>query len=117
LTGYDDFIERLEAALGGEEGREDFLVYLQELTRDQRAELVAEADRREPEAEGERERREKMSAIEKTDDQPGREPSVGEAERPDGKIPGGETTTPLFLRNGTEGRKGDEQDEKDEMGE
>ena len=52
MTGYDDFIERLEAALGGEEGREDFLVYLQELTRDQRAELVAEADRREPEAEG-----------------------------------------------------------------
>ena len=52
MTGYDDFIERLEAALDGEEGREDFLVYLQELTRDQRAELVDEADRREPEAEG-----------------------------------------------------------------
>jgi hypothetical protein len=117
LTGYDDFIERLEAALYGGEGREDFLAYLQELTKDQRAELVAEADRREPEAEGEREMREGVSAMERTDDQPEEEPEQSEAERPAGKIPGGETPTPLFLRNGTEGRKGDAQDEKDEMGE
>ena len=117
MTGYDDFIERLEAALDGEEGREDFLVYLQELTRDQRAELVAEADRREPEAEGDRERREETSAMEKPDDQTERASGQDEVKRPDGKIPHGETTTPLFLRDGREGLKGDAQDEKDEMGE
>ena len=48
---YDDFIERLAAALEHEEGREDFLDYLQNLTRDERAELLAEADGREAEAE------------------------------------------------------------------
>jgi hypothetical protein len=52
VNGYDDFIERLEAALEHEEGREEFLDYLQTLTKEQRAELVAEADRREPETEG-----------------------------------------------------------------
>jgi hypothetical protein len=51
MTGYDDFIERLEGALEHEDGREDFMIYLQALTREQRAELLAEADRREPEAE------------------------------------------------------------------
>ena len=117
MTGYDDFIERLEAALYGGEGREDFLAYLQELTRDQRAELVAEADRREPEAEGDRERREEMSAMEETDYQMGRESAEGEAKRPGGKIPDSATPTPLFLRDVAEGRKGDAQDEKDEMGE
>jgi hypothetical protein len=48
---YDDFRERLENALVHDEGREDFLDYLQGMTREQRAELLAEADRREPEAE------------------------------------------------------------------
>ena len=48
MTGYDDFVERLEAALENDEGREDFMDYLQGLTREQRAELLAEADRREP---------------------------------------------------------------------
>jgi hypothetical protein len=48
---YDDFIERLEAALEHDEGRENFLDYLQGLTGEQRAELLAEADRRELEAE------------------------------------------------------------------
>lgn len=52
MTGYDDFIERLEAALEHEEGREDFLAYLQGLTREQRAELLAEADKRETAVEG-----------------------------------------------------------------
>jgi hypothetical protein len=52
VTAYDDFIERLEAALEHDEGREDFLEYLQGLTREQRAELLAEVDRREMEAEG-----------------------------------------------------------------
>ena len=70
-----------------------------------------------PARRGERERREKMSAIEKTSDQPERESEQDEAKRPAGKIPDSETTTPLFLRDRTEGRKGDAQDEKDEMGE
>jgi hypothetical protein len=48
---YDDFIERLETALEHDEGRENFLDYLQGMTSEQRAELLAEADRREPEAE------------------------------------------------------------------
>jgi hypothetical protein len=51
VNDYDDFIERLEAALTDDEGREDFLNYLQELTKEGRAEIVAEADRREAEAE------------------------------------------------------------------
>ena len=53
MNSYDDFIERLEAALAGEEAREDFLEYLQELTSEGRAEILAEADRREGEAEAE----------------------------------------------------------------
>ena len=52
MNGYDDFIERLESALVDDEAREEFLVYLQGLTSEGRAEILAEADRREPEAEG-----------------------------------------------------------------
>lgn len=51
MNGYDDFVERLEAALADEEGREDFIEYLQGLTSERRAEIVAEADRRESETE------------------------------------------------------------------
>jgi hypothetical protein len=51
LNGYDDFIERLESALADEEGREEFLEYLQGLTSEGRAEILAEADRREDESE------------------------------------------------------------------
>jgi hypothetical protein len=51
LNGYDDFIERLESALVDDEAREEFLVYLQGLTSEGRAEILAEADRREPESE------------------------------------------------------------------
>jgi hypothetical protein len=51
VNDYDDFIERLEAALTDDEGREDFLNYLQELTKEGRAEILAEADRREAEVE------------------------------------------------------------------
>jgi hypothetical protein len=51
VTGYDDFIERLESALSDEDGREDFLEYLQGLTQEGRAEILAEADRLEAEAE------------------------------------------------------------------
>ena len=52
MNGYDDFIERLESALMDDEAREEFLVYLQGLTSEGRAEILAEADRREPEEEG-----------------------------------------------------------------
>jgi len=45
VNGYDDFIERLESALTNDEGREDFLEYLQGLTKEGRAEILAEADR------------------------------------------------------------------------
>ena len=45
MNGYEDFIERLESALADEEGREDFLEYLQGLTKEGRAEILAEADR------------------------------------------------------------------------
>ena len=51
MNGYDDFIERLETALANEQGREDFLEYLQRLTKEGRAEILAEADRREAETE------------------------------------------------------------------
>lgn len=47
MSGYEDFIERLEAALADDEAREDFLEYLQGLTVEGRAEILAEADRRE----------------------------------------------------------------------
>jgi hypothetical protein len=51
MSGYDEFIDRLEGALADDEGREDFLDYLQGLTSEGRAEILAEADRREAEAE------------------------------------------------------------------
>ena len=47
MSGYEDFLERLEAALADDEAREDFLEYLQGLTGEGRAEILAEADRRE----------------------------------------------------------------------
>jgi len=49
VTGYDDFIERLEAALEHEDGREEFIDYLQNLTRQERTELLDEAEQRDPE--------------------------------------------------------------------
>ncbi len=51
MSGYDDFIERLESALVDDEAREEFLEYMQGLTPEGRAEILAEADRREPDAE------------------------------------------------------------------
>ncbi len=51
MNAYDDFIERLAAALEDEQGRGDSLDYLQNLTRGERAELLNEADGREAEAE------------------------------------------------------------------
>lgn len=49
MKGYDDFIERLESALESEEGRAEFMDYLQGLTRQERTTLLAEAERRDPE--------------------------------------------------------------------
>lgn len=49
MNPFDDFVERLEAALEDEEGREAFVEYLQEMTREERSELLAEAERRDPE--------------------------------------------------------------------
>jgi hypothetical protein len=51
VNGYEDFIERLEAALSDDEAREDFLEYLRGLTSEGRAEILVEADRREAAAE------------------------------------------------------------------
>ncbi len=51
MSGYDDFIERLESALTDDAAREDFMEYLQGLTGEGRAEILAEADRLEAEAE------------------------------------------------------------------
>ena len=52
MSGYDDFLERLESALADDEAREEFLEYLQGLTKEGRAEIVAEADRLEAETQG-----------------------------------------------------------------
>ena len=49
MSRFDDFTERLEAALEDEEGREAFVEYLQKLTPEERTELLAEAERRDPE--------------------------------------------------------------------
>jgi hypothetical protein len=49
MNPFDDLIERLEAALADEEGIEAFVVYLQEMTPHERGELLAEAERRDPE--------------------------------------------------------------------
>ncbi|HEX8335316.1 MAG TPA: hypothetical protein VF621_01220 [Pyrinomonadaceae bacterium] len=51
MSGYDDFVERLEAALAGDEAREDFLEYLEGLSREERADILAEADRLEEKTE------------------------------------------------------------------
>jgi hypothetical protein len=49
VSPFDDFIERLEAALGDDEEREAFIEYLQGMTPQERTELLAEAERRDPE--------------------------------------------------------------------
>lgn len=49
MSRFDDFVERLEAALSDDGGREAFAKYLQKLTPEERAELLAEAERRDPE--------------------------------------------------------------------
>jgi hypothetical protein len=58
-----------------------------------------------------------MSANEKTNDESGEGPETVKAERHTGQIPDGGHPVPLFLRDGSDGRKGNAQDEKDETGE
>lgn len=48
MSPFDDFIERLEAALCDAEAREAFVEYLQGMTPLERTELLAEAERRDP---------------------------------------------------------------------
>ena len=117
MNGYDDFIERLESALADEEAREDFLEYLQGLTKEGRAEIVAEADRRGAETEVDCEGWKEMSASERPKDDAERGPEEDEARRPGGQSRDGGREVPLFLRDRSDGLKGDAQDEKDEVGE
>ncbi|HZT61416.1 MAG TPA: hypothetical protein VFA21_22605 [Pyrinomonadaceae bacterium] len=58
-----------------------------------------------------------MSAGEKPNDEPAREPEAEEARRPAGSVPDEEHPDPLFLKDRNDGRKGDAQDEKDAVGE
>lgn len=48
MSEYEEFVERLEDALRDGEGREEFLAYLSALTPGRRAELLAEAEQRDP---------------------------------------------------------------------
>lgn len=50
MNAFDDFMERLEAALGDPEAREAFIEYVHRLTPEQQRELLAEAERRDPES-------------------------------------------------------------------
>ena len=54
---------------------------------------------------------------EKRGHQPGGEAEENSAGRDNGQSGGGGQPVPLFMRDSKEGRKGDAQDEKDEMGE
>jgi hypothetical protein len=49
VSPYDDFVERLGAALEGWEGREVFVEYQRGMTREERTGLLAEAGRCDPE--------------------------------------------------------------------
>lgn len=58
-----------------------------------------------------------MSASEHPQGEARREPDEDEARNPVGQTRGGGHELPLFLRDISDGRKGNAQDEKDEMGE
>ena len=58
-----------------------------------------------------------MSAGEKLKSESGREQGADQARRPVGNVPDNEHPVPLFLRDRSDGRKGDAQDEKDGVGE
>ena len=58
-----------------------------------------------------------MGACEQPKKEAEREPEEDDARRPSGQPPVGGHEVPLFLRGISDGRKGDAQDEKDEVGE
>lgn len=58
-----------------------------------------------------------MSASEEPEREAQSGAAEGEARRSVGQPPDGVHEVPLFLRGRSDGRKGDAQDEKDEMGE
>lgn len=58
-----------------------------------------------------------MSANEQTKNEAQREPEEDEAGQPVEQPPTGVHEVPLFLRDSSDGRKGNAQDEKDETGE
>jgi hypothetical protein len=58
-----------------------------------------------------------LSANEKSNDETGRAPAEDETRQPAGQPPNDGHPVPLFLRDYSDGQKGNAQDEKDEMGE
>ena len=58
-----------------------------------------------------------MDASEQPKDEEQREPEEDKARSNSGRLPGGGHELPLFLRDRSDGRKGDAQDEKDGIGE
>ena len=58
-----------------------------------------------------------MGANEQPNDEMSKEPGEVEPRQHAGAGEDGEQPVPLFLRDGSDGRKGDAQDEKDEVGE
>ena len=58
-----------------------------------------------------------MSASEQPTKEAEGESEEGKARRPGAQTPDDAREVPLFLRDRSDGRKGDAQDEKDEMGE
>ena len=58
-----------------------------------------------------------MSANEQTKNEAQAEPEEDKTGQPVEQLPTGVHEVPLFLRDGTDGRKGNAQDEKDETGE
>jgi hypothetical protein len=58
-----------------------------------------------------------VSASEEPYDEPVREPEAVDARHPVANVPAAGNTVPLFLRDGSDGPKGNAQDEKDEVGE
>ena len=58
-----------------------------------------------------------MSASEQPKNEAERGREGDKAQWPVGQLPDGDDEVPLFLRDRSDGRKGNAQDEKDEMGE
>lgn len=48
MSKFDEFMEFLEAALGDPETREAFIQYVHDLTPQEQAEILAEAEQRDP---------------------------------------------------------------------